>query len=149
MKPPVQNQQLVLVGDDYEAYDLVSAYFRPKGYSVKYFSTPQKALLAAETEGSFWNVLITDFNKLCKNYIENSNSNANKQNLEKYYKVIKTMFQCGLHSDNKKAFNILENQLLKYTNITDTFKDLIPTLRAEKLAKKLEIKGIKAKKFKI
>lgn len=63
MKPPVQNQQLVLVGDDYEAYDLVSAYFRPKGYNVKYFATPQKALLAADTEGSFWNVLITDFDK--------------------------------------------------------------------------------------
>lgn len=63
MKTPVQNQQIVLVGDDYEAYDLVSAYFKPKGYSVKYFATPQIAVQAAETEGSFWNVLITDFNK--------------------------------------------------------------------------------------
>ncbi len=63
MKTPIQSQQLVLVGDDNEAYDLVSAYFRPKGYSVKYFTTPQIALQAAVTEGSFWNVLITDFNK--------------------------------------------------------------------------------------
>lgn len=93
--------------------------------------------------------LITDFNKLCKNHIETPFNNTNRKNLEIYYKVIKTMFQCGLHSDNKKAFNILESQLLKYTNITDTFNDLIPTLRAEKLAKKLEVKGITVKKLKI
>ena len=59
----MQNQQLVLVGDDYEAYDLVSAYFKPKGYSVKYFTTPEKALAAIESDGSQWNVLITDFDK--------------------------------------------------------------------------------------
>ena len=63
MKSPVQNQQLVLVGNDYEAYDLVSAYFKPKGYSIKYFTTPEKALTAVENEGSEWNVLITDFDK--------------------------------------------------------------------------------------
>ncbi len=63
MEPQVQNQQLVLVGNDYETYDLVLAYFRPKGYSVKHFTTPEKALLAVETESSQWDVLITDFDK--------------------------------------------------------------------------------------
>lgn len=92
--------------------------------------------------------LMNDFNKLCKRKKFNGSSYS-FQLLEKYYKVIKSMFQCGLHSKNKKAFNILESQLLKYTDINTLFPDLIPILRAEKLSKKLEIKGIKVKNLKI
>lgn len=93
--------------------------------------------------------LISDFNKLCKKYKENSNKISQQETLHKYYSVIKSMFECGLQSDNKKAFNTLESQLLKYTDILEVFPDLLPTLRAEKLSKKLESKGIKAKPVKI
>lgn len=93
--------------------------------------------------------LINDFNKLCKKYNENPLNNHNKKALDQYYNVVKTMFQCGLHSDNKKAFNTLESQLLKYTDISIVFPDLIPILRAEKLSKKLNVKGITIKKNKI
>lgn len=92
--------------------------------------------------------LITDFNKLCKKYKDN-NSSKSKQSLAKSYQVIKAMFQCGLYSENKKAFNTLESQLLKYTDILEVFPELLPMLRAEKLAKKLEVKGIKSKTVKI
>lgn len=93
--------------------------------------------------------LISDFNKLCKKHISNPNKPSEKQKLYQYYAVIKTMFECGLHSNNKKAFNTLESQLLKYNDILEVFPDLLPTLRAEKLSKKLETKGIKAKTIKI
>lgn len=92
--------------------------------------------------------LISDFNKICKKYNDNM-SVVNRKSLEQYYTIIKNMFKCGLHTDNKKAFNILESQLLNYSNVIDTFPDLLPTLRAEKLSKKLEVKGIKIKKIKI
>lgn len=93
--------------------------------------------------------LISDFNRLCKKYKDNASLISNKESLAKYYKIIKAMFGCGLYSENKKAFNILESQLLKYTDILEVFPDLLPTLRAEKLSKKLEIKGIKTKTVKI
>lgn len=93
--------------------------------------------------------LITDFNRMCKKYNENSLKISNQKALEKPYKVIKSMFQCGLHTDNKKAFNILESQLLKYHDILETFPELLALLRAEKLSRKLEVKGIKTKTIKI
>lgn len=92
--------------------------------------------------------LISDFNKICKKYKENKNTN-NKKTLDKYYLLIKNMFQCGLQTDNKKAYNILESQLLNYDNIIEVCPDLLPTLRAEKLSKKLITKGIKTKTIKI
>jgi hypothetical protein len=95
--------------------------------------------------------LLSDFNKLCKKSKDNFNilSYQQKENLYQYYNIIKRMFECGLHSDNKKAFNILENQLLKYNDIIELFPDLLPTLRAGKLLKKLENKEIKTKPLKI
>ena len=60
------------------------------------------------------------------------------------------MFLCGLESKNKKAFSFLESQLLKYEEIHQAFPDLLPTLRAGKLMKKLESKdNIKMKSVKI
>lgn len=79
--------------------------------------------------------LISDFNKICQK------NNNNK--LKDYYSIIKSMFECGLHSDNKKALNTLESQLLKYTSIFELFPELLPTLRAGQLNKKLENEVIK------
>ena len=63
LKNTSSSRLLILVGDDSESYDLVQAYFKPKGYSIRFLSSTSEALQAAETEGSQWNLLITDFEK--------------------------------------------------------------------------------------
>ncbi len=63
LKHTSRSRLLVLVGDDSESYDLIQAYFKPKGYSVKFLGKTNEALKAAETEGSQWHLLITAFDK--------------------------------------------------------------------------------------
>ena len=63
LKHTSHNRLLILVGDDSESYDLIQAYFKPKGYTVTFLETTSEALSAAETEGPHWDLLITDFEK--------------------------------------------------------------------------------------
>ena len=94
--------------------------------------------------------LIVDFNKVCKSYLNNQTaSNRFKDSVNNYYKVITELLNCGLDSDNKKAFKTIENQLLKYEEINKIFPELLPMLRSGNLTKKLEVKNIKSKNLKI
>ncbi len=69
LKHTSHNRLLVLVGDDSDSFDLVQAYFKPKGYSIKFLGTTNEALSAAKLEGSQWHILITDFDKIETQFI--------------------------------------------------------------------------------
>lgn len=56
-----KNFKVVLVDDDIEMHDLVTAFLRPKGYQVICFSDPQSALQESIQVGIDWDVLLTDF----------------------------------------------------------------------------------------
>lgn len=114
------------------------------------FYHPELATKANKNNKYPVSYLMKDFNKLCQNYKLKTSNNI-KNDIDNYYKVIKAMFECGLCSKNKKAFNHIEGQFLKYLEISEIFPDLISILRFNKLNQKLDVKNndVKFKKIKI
>jgi DNA-binding NtrC family response regulator len=53
--------EIVVVDDDLDIQDLITAYFKPKGFKVTCFSNAEEAIQASLIEGSHWDVLLTDF----------------------------------------------------------------------------------------
>lgn len=53
--------KIAIVDDEKEVRDLVSAYFRPKGYTIYSFATSEMALEELERTGDTWSVILTDF----------------------------------------------------------------------------------------
>lgn len=56
-----QVSHLVVIDDDEDILDLVSAYFRPKGYKVDVFGDVESAFKMMSLVGCDWDVLLTDF----------------------------------------------------------------------------------------
>ena len=54
------NRKLVVIDDDLDTQDLVSAYFKPKGFEVICFSDAESALKESPHSGRQWDVLLTD-----------------------------------------------------------------------------------------
>lgn len=55
-----QNAKLVVVDDDVVIQDLLTAYFRPRGYEVQAFSDAESALAASKNKDNKWDILISD-----------------------------------------------------------------------------------------
>lgn len=55
-----QNAKLVVVDDDVVIQDLLTAYFRPRGYDVLAFSDAESALAASKSKDAKWDILISD-----------------------------------------------------------------------------------------
>lgn len=53
---------IVVVDDDLDMQDLISAYFKPKGFHVICFSDAEAAIQESLISGSEWDVLLTDLN---------------------------------------------------------------------------------------
>jgi DNA-binding NtrC family response regulator len=53
-------KHLVVVDDDIDIQDLISAYFKPKGYQITCFSDAESALAKSNSQGTDWDVLLTD-----------------------------------------------------------------------------------------
>lgn len=53
-------RQIVIVDNDLEVLDVVSAYFKPRGYSVIGFNDAAAAIAESTRTGKNWDVLITD-----------------------------------------------------------------------------------------
>ncbi len=51
---------LVIVDDDIDIQDLVTAFFKPRGFRVTAFSTAEEALVASKSQCDSWDVLLTD-----------------------------------------------------------------------------------------
>lgn len=62
MKISQEQHLIVVVDDDLDTLDLVSAYFRPKGYKILCFSDAEKAIEESRRTGHTWDVLLTDLN---------------------------------------------------------------------------------------
>lgn len=56
-----RKQHVVVVDDDLDTQDLISAYFKPRGFLVTCFSDAETAMKASLTKGQTWDVLLTDF----------------------------------------------------------------------------------------
>ncbi|MEK6773341.1 MAG: sigma-54 dependent transcriptional regulator [Bdellovibrionota bacterium] len=57
-----KNQTIVVVDDDLDIQDLISAYFKPKGFQVICFSDAESALKESLSAGNKWDVLLADLN---------------------------------------------------------------------------------------
>ncbi len=55
-----KNKNLVLVDDDADIRELISAFFKQKGYQVTCYEDAETALKASQTKGEEWDVLLTD-----------------------------------------------------------------------------------------
>ncbi|MBK7891381.1 MAG: sigma-54-dependent Fis family transcriptional regulator [Bdellovibrionales bacterium] len=55
-----KSRQIVVVDNDLEVLDVVSAYFKPRGYSVIGFNDAAAAIKESTRTGKNWDVLITD-----------------------------------------------------------------------------------------
>ena len=53
--------QIVVIDDDLETQELISAYFKPKGFDVICFSDAETALKESQYPGNDWDVILTDF----------------------------------------------------------------------------------------
>lgn len=53
-------RHIVIVDDDIDIQDLVSAFFKPKGFQVTCFSDAESALKESALSGESWDVLLTD-----------------------------------------------------------------------------------------
>lgn len=53
-------RHIVIVDDDIDIQDLVSAFFKPKGFQVTCFSDAESALKESAISGNNWDVLLTD-----------------------------------------------------------------------------------------
>lgn len=58
----IKKQQIVLVDDDADIQELVTAYFEPKNFNVICFKDAGVAIQESLKSGNDWDVLITDFN---------------------------------------------------------------------------------------
>ena len=56
-----KKRQIVLVDDDSDIQDLVTAYFRPKNFDVTCYTDAQDAIEASLVSGHEWDVMLTDF----------------------------------------------------------------------------------------
>ncbi len=56
-----QKPQIVVVDDDSDVQDLVTAYFKTKGYSVECYSDSSEALKASRSLNCQWDVLLTNY----------------------------------------------------------------------------------------
>jgi two-component system, NtrC family, response regulator HydG len=52
---------VVVVDDDFEIHDLISAFFRPRGFEVICFDSASVALAESAASGKSWDVLLTDY----------------------------------------------------------------------------------------
>lgn len=59
--PSTKKQTLILVDDDCDIQDLVTAYFKPKNFDVICFTDPGTAIQESLISGTRWDVLLTDF----------------------------------------------------------------------------------------
>lgn len=55
-----KKQHVVVVDDDLDTQDLISAYFKPRGFLVTCFADAETAMKASLTKGQTWDVLLTD-----------------------------------------------------------------------------------------
>lgn len=55
-----KNRTIVVVDDDLDIQDIISAYFKPKGFQLICFSDAESALKESLNMGSGWDVLLTD-----------------------------------------------------------------------------------------
>lgn len=56
-----KRQKIVLVDDDSDIQDLVTAYFKPRNFEVICFTDPNTAIQESLVSGGDWDVLLTDF----------------------------------------------------------------------------------------
>lgn len=85
------NRTIVVVDDDPDIQDLITAFFRPRGFQIICFSDAESALVESGKNGSKWDVLLADF-KLPKmsgvDFIE-----AVKKNLPELPVILITTFK--------------------------------------------------------
>lgn len=58
--PASRKHQIVVIDDDVEMQELLSAYFKPKGFQVICFSDAESAVRESLNTGPDWDVLLTD-----------------------------------------------------------------------------------------
>lgn len=56
------NYTIVVVDEDIKNHELIRVFFKPKGYKVVCFNSALVALTESLSEGSSWDVLLTDYN---------------------------------------------------------------------------------------
>jgi two-component system, NtrC family, response regulator HydG len=55
-----RKQQIVVIDDDLDIQDLVTAYFKPRGFEVICFKDAEEAIKESQKSGENWDVLLTD-----------------------------------------------------------------------------------------
>lgn len=92
--------------------------------------------------------ILQNYDKMCKNKYMVQSSNEIKK-YQNYGNLIQDIFCEGLDSSQIKAMNFVEEQLKKYTNITNDKPEMLEYLAYGKLDKKVKKIEIQKKKKKI